>query len=100
MKILDSVKLANLQPQIIVALMVVEPIIQSHGQELIITCGSNGNHSSRNSKHHVGHAVDIRSWNIEDKEAFALELRSALTPEFYVKVESTHIHIQHNGSLI
>lgn len=97
MKLIDTVSLVNLQPQIVLALMILEPIVKRYGDELVVTSVNDGKHSSRNSKHYIGLAVDIRTWFAEDKTVLEREIREALTPEFYVQLEPTHLHIQYNG---
>ncbi len=83
--------------QVVLALMIIKPILLEHGQELVVTSVSDGKHS-RNSKHYIGQAFDIRTWNLDDREEATREIQDALGDEFYVKLETDHIHIQFNGS--
>jgi len=99
-KINGHVKLANLHPAMVVACMVIEPIATAYGQELVVTSAADGTHSHRNSKHHIGCALDFRTWFVIDKAAFEAEIQEALTDEFYVVVEPTHLHVQYNGSVM
>jgi len=101
MKIKGGVKLLGLQPQMIICCMVIEQILESYGQELVITSGSDGKHASKKSRHYAGFAIDIRHRDIgsdEDKIKCAEAMRKALGSEYYVLTESTHYHCQYNGS--
>ena len=100
MRIENNSKLAGLCPQMVLAFIIAGDILKRYGQEPIITCGSNGTHTSRNSKHYIGHALDLRTWDLNDPAAVAEIIQSALGDEFYVKAESTHMHIQYNGSVM
>ena len=102
MKLKNGVKLGCISPEMIACCLVIEPILKNHGQELIITSCRDGKHS-KNSKHYLGHAIDIRIWDLQRDNtvnAVALLLQDALTDEYYVHVEPDHIHIQFNGLAI
>ena len=99
MKLKSGVKLGQIKPEIVAACLVIEPILKRHGQELIITSCRDGRHS-KNSKHYLGYAIDIRIWDLQqhnEVEAVAILLQDALTDEYYVHVEPDHIHLQFNG---
>ena len=97
----DGVKVQGIKTEIILALIIIEPIADEYGIDLTVTSARDGKHSI-NSKHKLGYAVDIRTRDIaEDRlSLFTQQIRSALTNEYYVALESDHIHIQYNGNFI
>lgn len=99
MKIKASVQIAGIQPEMLLALSIVEPILESHGQEGVITSCTDSQHS-KNSRHYIGYGLDLRSRDIraEDIDAVAQEMSDALGSEFYCAFEVNHFHIQFNGS--
>lgn len=102
MRIKQGVSLKGLQPQMVLASQIAEPILERFGQEGVITSGSEGVHS-KNSKHYIGLALDFRHRDMAseaDKRRAVRELQKALDAEYYVRYESTHIHVQYNGSTI
>lgn len=102
MKLKKGVLLGDIKPEIIMALLVIEPILQGYNQGLVITSCRNGKHS-KNSKHYLGYAVDFRIWQLQNDnttDAVVALIRSELTKEYYVKAEDTHIHVQWNGQPI
>lgn len=71
------------------------------GWDLLITSGTDGEHSGPNDPHHRGEAYDIRSheFNAEEKDKIVSTLRRILGERFYVFLESEgtpneHIHAQ------
>ena len=73
----DSIQLLNLQPQILLGLFIVDQVMQRHGHEAIITCGSEGKHSYA-SLHYAGSAVDLRSNCFANKQQVFAECKTAL----------------------
>ena len=101
MKIKAGVKVQGLKPEILLALMIIEPILVAHRQELVITAGIEGRHSAK-SRHRLGMAVDVRSRDVPIAQIGKVEhlMHEALGDEFYIKFETHHYHIQFNGSEI
>lgn len=101
MKIKSGVSLLGLHPEMTVALMIAEPIIESHGQECVITSCVEGKHSKNNSKHYCGYGLDFRTRDMNDanSQICANKIDDALGAEFYVAFEKNHIHISYNGSI-
>jgi len=101
MKIKSGVSLLGFHPEMVVALMIAEPIMEAHGQECVITSGVEGKHSKKTSKHYVGYGLDLRTRDMKDavSEQCAAEIDSSLGDEFYVAFEKNHIHISYNGSV-
>ena len=98
MRLKAGVKVGGLQPEMLLAVMIVQEILRVFNIETVITSGLDGVHS-KNSKHYVGRAVDIRTRDIrpDTLPGIAQELQSRLGGEYYVLLEPTHIHIQFNG---
>ena len=104
MRIKPGISLIGISSQMCIALQIADPITREHGQELVITAGTEGDPHSKHSKHRLGQAIDIRTRNIPNTEAggitkisLARHLQEALGDEYYVLMEIDHIHIQYNG---
>lgn len=93
-----GVLITGVQPEIVLAIIIIEPICDELGVDLVITSCRDGEHS-KNSKHKLGFAIDIRTRDLQDQEKIKLaqDIRAALTSEFFVLLEGDHIHIQFNG---
>ena len=91
----EGVVVAGASPEILLAIMVAKEIFQKYDSDLVITSLVDGNHAVT-SRHYIGMAVDFRIWYVEDKvEAVAHELQEALGPDYYVRLEQTHIHVSY-----
>ena len=99
MKIKAGVQIAGIQPEMTLALQIVEPILISYGQELVITSATDSQHSKK-SRHYIGYGLDLRSRDIseEARDSVAQEMSEALGSEYYVAFEVHHFHLQFNGS--
>ena len=97
MKLKQGVVIAGLDIKMRPALMYADAIWASYGQELVITSGLDGVHSS-SSLHYYGLALDFRIHYFSDEEALAVshELRECLGFDFDVILESTHIHVEYD----
>ncbi len=94
MRLKRGVKLNGMSPQILLAIMVAEPIFAKYQkQELVVTSVTDSKHG-RGSKHYIGNAVDLRTRNLSNPTAVEIHLASALGPEFDVVLESNHLHIE------
>lgn len=87
----DGVQIRGVQPEIAVALTVLATI----RPEAVVTSVVDGKHSS-GSLHYTGSAFDMRTRHLRPSEvdSIANQLRAALTDEFDVVVEETHIHVE------
>ena len=97
----QGVRLIGLQPQMVLAYTLIRPLLESYGQEAVITSISDGKHS-KTSRHYVGLGMDIRTRDLEpaDIPAVVDGIVKLLGSEFYVAFETNHIHIQWNGTYI
>lgn len=98
MEIKAGVTLRGIQPEMVVALMIMEPVFLREGVELIITSCGDSQHS-KNSRHYSGFGLDIRTRNLhkDDIPNVAAKLQTALGPEFKIIFEVNHFHLQYNG---
>ena len=99
MKIKSGIQLSGLKPEMIIAILIVEPILDKYDQPLGITSATDSQHS-KTSRHYIGYGLDLRSRNIrdEDIDAVSQEMSDALGSEVYGAFEVNHFHIQFNGS--
>ena len=97
MQLKSGVRIQGIQPEMILACLVVE----QHIPGFTMTSALDGQHSAK-SKHKLGYAIDIRTHNLSPEEAVNATggIKRALGSEFYVLLETDHIYIQFNGSEI
>lgn len=101
MQIKPGVKLDNLKPQTVVAMMVAESTFQRIGEEFVITSGSEGQHMV-GSKHYEGYAFDCRTrgLNVHESDQLYAELKGGLGLDFDVVREVVngvpHCHIEYD----
>lgn len=92
-----GVKLAGLQPQILLAAVVASEVYSEHGVQLcVITSANDGNHS-HTSLHYSGNAIDLRTRNLPPGAApeIAKIIKERLGRDFDVLFEGDHIHIEY-----
>lgn len=97
-RFLPQCRVFGIRPELVVAMQVVDGVLAKDGVDLVVTSAVNGKHSNA-SLHYAGAAFDLRIWDIEDVYATAGKIREALTPEFDVVVEKSHIHIEFQPKL-
>jgi hypothetical protein len=95
MKIKEGAQIRGLSPEMVIACIITDQIMQKHGGELVITEGTGGKHKI-GSLHYVGLAIDarIRMFNSSELAIINLELIGALGSEFDVVLEKDHFHIE------
>lgn len=93
MKIKDGVSMSGVRPEIAIALQIVEPILNTYGQETVVTSCMEGRHK-RASAHYSGRAVDLRIWDITNKDKCMEYMQDALGRDYDVIMESNHIHLE------
>jgi hypothetical protein len=84
----EGVNVQGLRSEMILALF------YNYGSDVVITSGVDGKHSET-SRHYVGLGEDFRIWYLkpEDLPKVAEELQQALGEQYYVRLESDHIHV-------
>lgn len=94
MKLKKGVRLTGLQPVMVLAATIADKIYLFYGEELVITSAVDGIHS-KTSRHFLGFALDFRTRYFTHEKILqvAQDLRDALGDDFYVRVESDHIHV-------
>jgi hypothetical protein len=99
MKRKKNVRIGGVQPEMVVAMLLVEPVLDSYNQEMVLTEVTGGMHSET-SRHYSGFAFDIRTWQLQEDETVdqcAEKIRDALGKEYRVIVHDTHIHVMFIG---
>lgn len=93
-----GVKLHGLRPEMLACLWPVAGVYGSHGVEVCtVTSGTEPGPHKRGSLHFNGLALDfrtIRASRLVDWQRVADEVREALTDEFDVVLEATHLHVE------
>lgn len=92
-----GVKIGGLQPETIVAIMVMDDIYQSFGIHLIVTAIMNGKHMV-GSLHYKGYAFDCRTRDVAPSTVNSILAcaKQTLDGEFDVINEGDHIHIEYD----
>jgi len=98
MKIKEGASLQGLQISMRPVLIAAEAIWKKHGQELVVTSGTDGTHSA-GSLHYYGLALDFRTryFSSETKTKVASDLRihlSQFIANYQVVEHDTHIHVE------
>lgn len=97
----EGVHLADLQPQMVLAAVIVHSIYSRSGCECVITSANDSAHSER-SWHYKGRAFDFRTKNYKfDKGALRQEIKAALGEDFDVLLEdeggaNEHLHVEYD----
>lgn len=96
MRIKPGVLLVGLQWPMRKALMTADEIWRAYNQELVITGGLDGEHSS-GSLHYYGYAIDLRSryFDANTKKMVVNSLRDRLGSDYNVITHKTHIHVEY-----
>ena len=91
-----GVKIAGIQAPMAMALVTIKSVYNRFGYEVVVTSGLDGRHSEK-SLHYVGRALDIRTRDIRtdaEKQELRAKIAEALTDEFDVVLEATHLHVE------
>lgn len=97
MKLKSNVRLKDLQPQILLAVIIANDVYDRHDKELVITSVNDSRHG-KNSIHYIGNAIDLRTryFSLDEKIAVYKEIKQQLTVDFDVVLEKDHIHIEYD----
>ena len=93
MKIKEGVSIAGIRPEVLIGVMVADPILSEYGQETVITSCMDGKHK-RASAHYTGRAVDLRIWDLITPKVCVQKISTALGEDFDVILEGNHIHLE------
>ncbi len=87
--------ITGIRPEIVLAIVLAQPIFAAHGVPLVITSVMEGKHS-RGSLHYVGLAVDLRVNDLppSEWEIVTDQVKAALGPQFDVVLEKDHLHVE------
>jgi len=95
----EGVRIHGVQPEITVAMMIVDSIYLANHSDaypggVTITSIADGTHTD-NSLHYSGCAFDCRIWFLSSAQVaeVAEDIRSQLGEDFDVRVEVDHIHV-------
>jgi hypothetical protein len=94
-KLKAGVSIMGLKPEMTVALQVVQGVYERLGvSEVVVTSGTEGKHSPK-SRHYLGYALDLRTRNVPRamRDDLAEGCKRALGSDFFVLLESDHLHI-------
>ena len=89
-----GVNVRGIQPEILLARIIVGEIFTRYGYPAIITSGSDGKHKA-GSKHYEGQAIDLRIKHMDERlwPVVAEALSKALGPQYDVILEAKKLHI-------
>lgn len=91
-----GVRVGGLRPELLLAIVVANDVYTNYGKELVITSVVDGKHKV-GSTHYSGCGVDLRTryFKEDDKKEVADEIRKNLTDDYFVLLESDHIHLHY-----
>jgi hypothetical protein len=96
----DGVSLSNMQPQVVVGLILAEQAFATVGAECVVTSVNDGAHTTE-SFHYSGLAADLRIKHVHpnQRQAVVARLGDLLGPEWDVLWEAKgtdneHVHIE------
>jgi hypothetical protein len=95
LRLKNGVSINGIGPNIIAVLAPAALIWERHGQELVVTSGTDGDHSE-GSLHYVGLALDFRTryFGLDQSFEVAADLRKALGMDYDIVLHSSHLHIE------
>lgn len=91
----EGVRIRGLQPEMLLALVILEHEFASLGHPLVVTAALDGEHM-HGSLHYRGLAVDIRSRMLQSEQqlAFITAAKAGLGECYDVVLEKDHFHIE------
>lgn len=100
MRIKSGVKVAGMQPELMLGLQILAPVVQRFLPEMVVTSICDGDHME-GSLHYKGLAADIRTYIAAQgdiREGTLKQLRDAcavaLGPDWDVILEKDHLHVE------
>ena len=95
MRIKEGVKLDGISTDITKIFHIVEFHLNRHAQEMWITSALDGEHMP-GSKHYSGEAIDVRIWDLVNKEDCVTKIQESIGDDYDVVLEASHIHIEYD----
>ncbi len=91
----SGARIAGLRPELVLAVVAAERVLEEIGVDCVISSGIDGRHSA-GSLHYAGGALDLRSREVapEKMNVLIARLRECLGEDFDVVLEVDHIHIE------
>lgn len=91
------VKLSDLRPQMVLALLILDPVFAQFGEDVVLTSANDGDHGA--IVHYVGLAVDLRTRGIPKAtlpkmQSAALKALGGVASEYDLLIESNHFHLE------
>lgn len=101
MKVKQGATIEGCSGEILKGAILIEPLFNNAGIEMVITSGTRENHRADRSGHYRGDAIDVRSntlKGVEKKKALLRSIKRKLGPAYVVILESIgkpweHYHI-------
>ena len=97
MRLKDGVMLTGLRPEMAVALLCVADVYRTVVDRAPVVTSALDCKHSRTSLHYVGQAIDLRIRDLPQTvhQSLTDAIRKALSAEFDVVLEHTHIHVEY-----
>jgi len=102
-----GIKIYGIKPEILLGLIIIERVFDSLNIPCVVTSPANNSeaHSSTNSLHYTGQAIDIRLPSRYNPSAgldksVTDSIRNVLGEEFDVVLESNHIHVEYQPHVV
>lgn len=94
MRLKQGVDIRGIKPELILAMVLVEPVISKHAK-FVVTSVCDGTHM-KTSLHYQGLAMDVRTREIPEVmlRPCLEEIKSVLGSQFDVVLEGDHYHIE------
>jgi len=96
MRFKKGVQIRGIRSEMTLALAVIGQIMLDFKVEFVVTSVVDGKHSY-GSLHYCGSAIDVRTRDLTEGQKLSLEVRvrSSLTNEYDVVLESDHLHVEY-----
>ena len=97
MKLKSNVRLVDLKPQCVLAILVANDVYNKFGRELVVTSIDDSVHGPA-SLHPSGFAFDLRTsyFRVDQIDPVEAALKAALTDDFDILYEGDHFHIEYD----
>jgi len=92
-----GVKVNDISPELLLALMICDLVYSKFGEELVITSLNDGTHME-GSKHYLGDGADLRTRYFTRQEQLAVfkEIKKRLSIDYDLVHEKDHFHLEYD----